>query len=263
MPPPFTVRSGANPGADAGSWDSAGNITIPGRITASNVPANGGTVASVTAGDGTITVAGSATNPTVALGTVPQSAITGLVAALAAKAPTAGPTFTGTVAADDVTANGFTVPRGLVRRIVRTSDSTASSNTTQATATGVLSLQVTNLVIGRMYLVGCPAIAASSQTGNSIVYTLTATTDNTTPTNLSPILLTAETELPTIGRVENGGALYVVFKATATTNLYVRLNFFARSATNVTATHGAADFPLELHILDIGGDPGTSGGNIL
>lgn len=253
MPPPFTVRSGANPGADAGSWDSAGNITIPGRLTASNIPVGGGTVASVSAGDGSVTVGGTATNPTVRVADSPT--VSGTV--------TAGTVAAGTVAGStDVTANGFTVPRGLVRRIVRTSDSSASSNTTQATATGVLSLQVTNLVIGRMYLVGCPALSASSQTGNSIVYTLTVTTDNTTPTNLSPILLQGETELPTIGRVENAGAFYVVFKAT-TVNLYVRLNFFARSATNVTATHGAPEAPLELHILDIGGDPGTSGGNIL
>lgn len=33
MPPPFTVRSGANPGQDAGTWDSTGSITIPGNLT--------------------------------------------------------------------------------------------------------------------------------------------------------------------------------------------------------------------------------------
>lgn len=48
----------------------------------------GGTVTSVTAGDGTITVAGTATDPTIAVGTgIAQSKVTNLVTDLAAKQP--------------------------------------------------------------------------------------------------------------------------------------------------------------------------------
>ena len=59
--------------------------------------AGGGGVASVTAGNGTVVVAGTAANPTISVGTgIAQTAIVGLTAALDAKAPTASPTFTGT-----------------------------------------------------------------------------------------------------------------------------------------------------------------------
>jgi hypothetical protein len=50
------------------------------------VAGGGGSVASVTATDATITVAGTATDPTVAVNAIPESKVTGLVADLAAKA---------------------------------------------------------------------------------------------------------------------------------------------------------------------------------
>jgi hypothetical protein len=84
----------------------------------------GGSVTSVTAGDATITVAGTATDPTVAVNAIPESKVTnlitdlsgkastththpesdvtGLTADLALLAPLASPTFTGTAAAPTV-----------------------------------------------------------------------------------------------------------------------------------------------------------------
>jgi hypothetical protein len=56
----------------------------------------GGAVNSVTAGDSTITIAGTATNPTVAVNTIAESKVTNLTTDLAAKAPLASPSFTGT-----------------------------------------------------------------------------------------------------------------------------------------------------------------------
>jgi hypothetical protein len=56
----------------------------------------GGGVASVTAGDSTITIGGTATNPTVAV----------TASTLAAKAPTASPTFTGTATFATTTTTG-------------------------------------------------------------------------------------------------------------------------------------------------------------
>lgn len=65
-------------------------------------PAGGGTVTSVTAGDTTITVGGTAADPTIAVNAIAESKVTNLVADLAAKAPLASPTFTGTPAAPTV-----------------------------------------------------------------------------------------------------------------------------------------------------------------
>jgi hypothetical protein len=269
MPPPFSVRSGVSLERNLGQWDDSGNITIPGNITAANVPSGASFLTGLTAADSTITVAGTATAPTVKLGTVPESAVTNLVSDLALKAPLASPTFTGTATAPtlagstDVTSNGFSVPRGLVRRVSRANDSTGSTATTQAAAQGVLSLQVTNLVVGRLYMVGCPSIAASSQVANSIVYFITFTTDNTTPTSSSSILMLGESELPTISRTETFGAFYCRPFVAATVNLFVRLCFYSRSGGGLTATRGDATYPLELHIIDMGTDPGTSGGTII
>jgi hypothetical protein len=55
----------------------------------------GNAVHSVVAADGTITVGGTASNPSIAVGTVAQSQVSGLVGALAAKAGLVNPTFTG------------------------------------------------------------------------------------------------------------------------------------------------------------------------
>jgi hypothetical protein len=57
----------------------------------------GGQVSTVTAADATVTVGGSVTDPTIAVAAIPETKVTGLVADLAAKAPAASPTFTGTV----------------------------------------------------------------------------------------------------------------------------------------------------------------------
>lgn len=59
------------------------------------VPAITG-VASLTAANATITVGGTSSDPTVAVGTLAESNVTNLVSDLALKAPLASPTFTGT-----------------------------------------------------------------------------------------------------------------------------------------------------------------------
>ena len=66
----------------------------------------GGGIASVTAATAAIVIGGTATDPTVDIGAVPQSAITNLSTDLAAKAPLASPTFTGTVTLPTATAPG-------------------------------------------------------------------------------------------------------------------------------------------------------------
>lgn len=55
----------------------------------------GGSVDSVTAGDSTITVAGTSTDPTIAVNAIAESKVTNLTTDLAAKAPLASPALTG------------------------------------------------------------------------------------------------------------------------------------------------------------------------
>lgn len=63
-------------------------------------------VQTVTAGDSTVTVAGTATAPTVKVASIAESQVTNLTTDLAAKAPLASPTFTGTVTVPHVAASG-------------------------------------------------------------------------------------------------------------------------------------------------------------
>lgn len=111
MPQPFNVRSQDRPGTDLGSWDASGNITIPGTLTAANVvngSGGGSSVASVTALDSTVTVAGT-TAVTVGVNVIPESKVTNLVTDLGLKAPLASPTFTGTVTTASATLSGAVV----------------------------------------------------------------------------------------------------------------------------------------------------------
>lgn len=62
---------------------------------AASAGGGGGSVNSVTAGDGTVTIGGTASDPTVAVNAIAESQVTSLVSDLAAKAPLASPTLTG------------------------------------------------------------------------------------------------------------------------------------------------------------------------
>jgi hypothetical protein len=97
--------------------DSAGRVS---GVTATNIQITesqvtnlttdlGSKVSSVSAADGTITIAGTSTAPTVAVGSIAQSQVTGLTTALNAKAPTASPTFTGTLTAPVIVDSGLSV----------------------------------------------------------------------------------------------------------------------------------------------------------
>jgi hypothetical protein len=94
-----------------------------------------GTVTSVSAGSGRITVATGTTTPVIDLGVVPESAITGLVTDLAAKAPLVSPAFTGTVTAGTInltsaSATAFSIsPDGTANYGLQVDQSTASSAT--------------------------------------------------------------------------------------------------------------------------------------
>jgi hypothetical protein len=69
--------------------DAAGNVDVAGG-------GGGGGIASVTAADATIQVTGTATNPKVGVGAIPESKVTNLVADLATKVPTARSVVGGT-----------------------------------------------------------------------------------------------------------------------------------------------------------------------
>lgn len=64
------------------------SLDVTGKVPASELPTSATGVLSVTAANGTVAIGGTGTNPTVAVGTgIPESAVTGLVTDLAAKAP--------------------------------------------------------------------------------------------------------------------------------------------------------------------------------
>jgi len=97
------IGSGTVATARLGSGTASSTTFLRGDQTWAT-PAGGGTVTSVTAGDATITVGGTAADPTIAVNAIAESKVTNLVTDLAAKAPLASPTFTGTVTIPTATA---------------------------------------------------------------------------------------------------------------------------------------------------------------
>jgi hypothetical protein len=80
MPPPFTVRSGANPGADAGTWDSTGSITLPGNITVAGTATLATLALAAVQALGTLTVSGTTTvADLVASGTLTTTGVGGTI----------------------------------------------------------------------------------------------------------------------------------------------------------------------------------------
>lgn len=58
MPPPFTVRSGAFPESNLGSWDSTGSISIPGNLTVAGITTLANFALAALALSGNLTVGG-------------------------------------------------------------------------------------------------------------------------------------------------------------------------------------------------------------
>lgn len=151
MPQPFSVRDQSNPGVDLGDWDTHGNITIPGTLTAANVigggGGGGGGVATVTAGSTKIAIGGTATAVTVDVNqanlTVAESQVTNLTTdlstintSLSGKAPLASPTFTGVV---DVNGVFVIIPDSLSFTSTVTPDA-STGNFFRLTLTGAVTI---------------------------------------------------------------------------------------------------------------------------
>lgn len=83
----------------SGAWTLVDNITGPTGATGATGAT--GTSPTLTAADATVVVGGTSSAYTVKVGSIPESDVTGLVTDLAAKAPLASPTFTGTATFDD------------------------------------------------------------------------------------------------------------------------------------------------------------------
>lgn len=106
-------------------------------------------VGSVTAANATVTIAGTTTAPTVAVGTIAESQVTNLTTDLTAKAPTASPTFTGTVTTARVVSTPVTVTYAATTTI-----DVSLGNHFRITMTGNLTLATpTNPVDGQRILV--------------------------------------------------------------------------------------------------------------
>jgi hypothetical protein len=111
-----TATYGTTSGTAVYATNAGTAVSISGSITESQVTNLttdlASKVSSVTAADSTITIAGTSAAPTVAVGSIAQSQVTGLSTALTAKAPTASPTFTGTVTTPLTTAGYVTTTSG-------------------------------------------------------------------------------------------------------------------------------------------------------
>jgi hypothetical protein len=151
MPQPFSVHDQADPGTDLGRWDKDGNITIPGTLTAANVVntggggGGGGGVNSVTAGDDSVTIGGTDTDVTVAVDqanlVVAESQVTGLTTALAALAPIASPSFTGTASVVNETVTGaFSITVDTVTYASTITPDATTGNYFRCTLTGNVTL---------------------------------------------------------------------------------------------------------------------------
>jgi hypothetical protein len=106
----------------------------------------GGSVASVTAADATITVGGTSTDPTIAVGTIDESQVTGLVTDLAAKVPNSLVTAKGDVIAASASGTPVNVAVGSDGQVL-TADSTQPSGVAWSAA-GSGSGTVTSVTAG-------------------------------------------------------------------------------------------------------------------
>jgi hypothetical protein len=126
---PYTPQTWSD-GSTGGTPITAARLShIESGISAVDATAST-SVQSVTAGDGTITVAGTATAPTVAVGAIPESKVTNLTADLAAKTPTSRQLLAGT----GLTGGGdLTVDRTLTVAYGTTAGTAAVGNDTRIT----------------------------------------------------------------------------------------------------------------------------------
>ena len=148
----------------------------------------------------------------------------------------------------------------VVARARRTTNGTSTTATTQGTSQGVLRLDDIPLISGRLYRVFCRGGVFASAYGrysSSLQYT----TDGSTPTNASASLQQAGGELANPGFVE----LYTMtvhYTPASNETFSVLLTYWRTNGTATLTHYGAADWPTEIVIEQLGVDPGATGTSI-
>ncbi len=91
-----TSGTGAEQTANKGAANGYASLDSGGKVPTAQLPTSATGVQSLTAADATITIGGTSTNPTVGVGTIPESKVTNLITDLAAKANAATTITAGT-----------------------------------------------------------------------------------------------------------------------------------------------------------------------
>lgn len=152
--------------------------------------------------------------------------------------------------------NGADGVGSVLARSRRTTPSADTSATTAATAQKITELQAT-LVSGRLYQISAQSVGMFGASGTAAALQLTYTTNGTTPDGSSPRL--GWVQHATSGIVTPVDLVTHLAGAGAVT-LKVLLSVYRASGTGVVNTWGAADWPVEVVIRDMGTGGTTPGG---
>lgn len=153
---------------------------------------------------------------------------------------------------------GPNLPRGIIARHLRTTNGTATTATTGATAQKYVELSAP-VVSGRRYQIDIPSLSFFSPAAGNFKMQLTYTTDGSTPAVTSPIL--EEFQAPTnSGSVLETGSMSADYQPGTTHNLKVLASFYGATAGTYNV-FASATFPFDLRVLDLGVSPASSGTN--
>lgn len=154
-----------------------------------------------------------------------------------------------------------TPPRGIIARHRRTTNSTTTTQTVQTSAQGVCWVGGA-LLIGRLYRVSAKNVGCYTVAAGRARLQLTYTTNGTTPTAASTVLVTTdETETNPGNKVLNRdlAGLYV---PGSNQTIKVLISIWNDNIAGTAGTFASATWPTDLVIEDLGVDPGSTGTNI-
>lgn len=165
----------------------------------------------------------------------------------------------------DSQVNGVSLPRGIVGRHVRTTNGTATSATTAATAQPYMRITGIPILANRLYRIAAYNLGVFGSGYGRAQAGIYITTNNTTPTTSSSVIKQAAMEMSNTGFVESL-SMEAHYSPAANQTLGVLLAYWyvdPPPAGVITVTgYAAADWPVDLVVEDLGVDPGATGTNL-